>query len=268
MKVAPSFMNQNSPIPFLIDFDGVINLYGKPAPYTKELLDLLARHHIPAFILSNSTLRTTKNIKNFLLENKLPFDIPVMTAADATLKFVKSNYKRVSVYCVENVKKEFEKLIDDADPQAVVVGDLADSWSVETLNEIFLKIHNGADLIAMHMNRFWSPEKNKLVLDAGSFISAIEYATQKKAILIGKPSPIYFQTALEMLGYPKDSIFLMLGDDMELDIVPTQKMGGKTILILTGKTKLPLSESVNPDYISNDLSEAIDILKKFYSFEL
>lgn len=251
--------------PLLIDFDGVINLYGKPAPDTKKFFFYLEKNKIPSFIISNSTLKTSSDVKNFLLENNLPSKIPIMTAADAALKYVEKNYKRVAVYCVENVKKEFHKFIDNTDPEAVVIGDLVDGWSIEILNEIFLKVLNGAELVAMHMNRYWSPEENKVMLDAGSFISTIEYATEKKAILIGKPSPIYFQTALEMLGYPKESTFLMLGDDIELDIVPAQKIGGKAILILTGKTKLPLGAELSPNYIANDLLEVIEILKNLYS---
>ncbi len=251
--------------PLLIDFDGVINLYGNPAPDTKKFLYYLEKNKIPSFIISNSTLKTSSEVRNFLLENNLPSKIPIMTAADAALKYVENNYERVSVYCADKVKKKFEKFLDEKNPQAVVIGDLADKWSVEILNEIFLKVHNGADLVAMHMNRYWSPEENKKLLDAGSFISAIEYAAEKKAILIGKPSPIYFQTALGILGYNQNSSFLMLGDDIELDIAPAQKMGGKAILILTGKTKLPLRATLSPDFIANDLLEVLEILKNLYS---
>lgn len=258
-------MNAMPKTPLLIDFDGVINLYGKLTPFAKEFFNFLEEEKIPAFILSNSTLKTSSEVRNFLLKNNLPSKIPIMTAADAALKYVENNYERVSVYCADKVKKKFEKFLDEKNPQAVVIGDLADKWSVEILNEIFLKVHNGADLVAMHMNRYWSPEENKVMLDAGSFISTIEYATEKKAVLIGKPSPIYYQTALEILGYPKVSTFLMIGDDIELDIVPVQKMGGRAILILTGKTCLPLPASVTPNFIATDLSEVIEILKSFYS---
>ncbi len=253
------------PIPLLIDFDGVINLYGKPSSYSKDFFNLLEKFNIPAFILSNSTLKTAKDVKEFLLKHDLHTNIPIMTAADATLKYVEKNYQRVSVFCVDNVKKEFEKFIDVNNPQAVVIGDMADGWSVEILNNIFLKVHNGADIVAMHMNRYWSPQENKFVLDAGSYISAIEYATEKKAVLIGKPSPIYFQTALDLLGYPKDSTFLMLGDDVELDISPVKKMGGKTILVLTGKTKIPPPLPSTSDFVCKDLNEVIEVVKEFYS---
>lgn len=251
-------------IPLLIDFDGVINLYGKLAPYSKNFFEFLQKNNVPACILSNSTLRTSQDIKHFFEGHDLHVEIPIITAADATLKFVEKNYKKISVYCVENVKKIFEKYIDNKDPQAVIIGDLADGWSIEILNEIFLKVLNGADIVAMHLNKYWSPQINKYVLDAGSYISAIEYATEKKAVLIGKPSPIYFQTALEMLGFSKDSSFLMLGDDIELDTAPAKKLGSKAILILTGKTKLPIPNHVTPDFICKDLFEVIITLKKLY----
>ena len=267
MQIVPFIMSKNPLIPFLIDFDGVINLHGKPAPFAKEFLEFLRKNKIPSFIISNSTLKTSKDVKNFLQENNLSFSIPIMTAADASLNYVEKNYERVLVYCVDKVKKEFEKYIDDNNPQAVIVGDMVNEWSVEIINEIFRKVNDGADLVAMHMNKYWSPEENKILLDAGSFISAIEYATSKKAILIGKPSPIYFHTALELLGYPKESSFLMLGDDLAIDKVPTKKMGSKAILILTGKTKTPLPSGLQsiPDFITNDLSEVIGVLKIFYS---
>lgn len=250
--------------PLLIDFDGVINLYGQLAPHAKDFFDFIQKCNVPACILSNSTLKTSKDVKKFLEQNDLHTVIPIITAADATLKFVEKHYNKISVYCVENVKKVFEKYIDQKNPQAVIIGDLADAWSIEVLNEIFLKVLNGADIVAMHMNRYWSPEKNKYALDAGSYISAIEYATEKKAVLIGKPSLIYFQTALEMLGFSKHSSFLMLGDDIELDIAPTKSMNGKAILILTGKTKLPIPYHIAPDFICQDLSEVITNLENFY----
>ena len=258
-------MAKSSAIPLLIDFDGVINIYGNPAPYAQEFLSFLHQYKIPSSILSNSTLKNSKEIKEFLIKNNLPNEIPIMTAADAAVKYVANHYQRVAVYCADKVKKEFEKYIDPDNPQAVIVGDMGENWSIEIMNEIFLKILNGADIIAMHMNKFWEPQKNHFILDAGSFIAAIEYATSKKAVLVGKPSPIFFQTALEILGYKENSPFIMIGDDIESDLMPVNKMGGKSILILTGKTKSLLEGEFKPDHVANDLSEVIGILKNNFS---
>ncbi len=249
-------------LPLLIDFDGVIKLGNKPAPDTKDFFDFIKKKNIPAFVISNSTLKTSDDIKEFFKKNNIEFNIPSMTASEAALKYVADNYKRVKVYCIENIKELFTDFIVNENPEAVVVGDLADEWSYDILNEIFREVYAGADLIAMQKNKFWKPDGKTLCLDAGSFITAIEYATAKEALLIGKPSPIYFKTALKMLG-DENSSFFMIGDDLETDINAAQKIGGKGILVYTGKTKFPLPADVKmkPDYEAKNLFEVITILK-------
>ena len=249
-------------LPLLIDFDGVIKLGDKPAPDARVFLQFISEENIPAYIISNSTLRTGKEITQFLEKNNLPYVIPAMTATDATLNYVKENYKKVSVYCIEKIKRLFNEFIDDENPEAVVIGDNGEKWNYKLMNEIFHKVYNGADIIAMHKNRFWYPGGGELSLDAGAFIKAIEYGANKEAILIGKPSPIYFQSALKLLGFSTDSKFIMIGDDVESDINAAQKIGGTGILIYTGKTKYPLSSDIKikPDYEAKNLTGIIKTL--------
>jgi len=250
-------------LPILIDFDGVIRLNQKPAPDAGTFLKFLSQNNIPSHIISNSTLKTGKGITQFLIDNNLPSEIPAMTAADATLHYVKENYKKVSVYCINKIKQLFTVYIDDVNPEAVVIGDNGEDWNFQLMNDIFRKVFEGADIIAMQMNRFWYPRGGELSLDAGAFIKAIEYASGKEAILIGKPSPIYFQSALDLLGYASGSDFIMIGDDIESDITGAQAMGGKGILIYTGKTEYPLRDDIKikPDYEVQNLTEVIEILK-------
>lgn len=59
-----------------------------------------------------------------------------------------------------------------------------------------------------------------------------------------------------------EASFLMLGDDLETDIIAAQKIGGKGILVYTGKTKYPLQPDIRlkPDYEAKNLGEVIKIL--------
>jgi HAD superfamily hydrolase (TIGR01458 family) len=250
-------------LPILIDFDGVIRLGDKPAPDTNDFLEFISDNNLDAYIISNSTLRTGKDITKYLEENNLKPAIPAMTAADATVHYVKERYKKVSVYCVENIKQLFTDFIDDKNPEAVIIGDNGDNWNFKLMNDIFQNVYDGADIVAMHMNRYWYPQGGELSLDAGAFIKAIEYGSGKEATLIGKPSPIYFHSALQMLGSPSDSEFMMIGDDIESDIIGAQNAGGRGLLIYTGKTKYPLKEGINikPDYEAQSLTEVISIIK-------
>jgi HAD superfamily hydrolase (TIGR01458 family) len=251
-------------IPVLIDFDGIIRLGTKPAPDAQKFLWFLSEKKIPSYIISNSTLKTSDDIKNFLKENEMDFGIPALTSVDAAINYVKNNYKKVSVYCDENIKKNFHEYIDDNNPEAVVIGDLGDKWNYETLNEIFRRVYNGADLIAMQKNKFWKPDGVSLCLDAGAFISAIEYAAGKESVLIGKPSPIYFYSAIELLGFKNDTSFIMIGDDIETDIQGAKELNATSILVYTGKTKYPLDPSIliKPDYEAQNLKEVIGLIEK------
>lgn len=247
--------------PFLVDFDGVIKLGDQIAPDAKYFFEFIENNKIPACILSNSTLRTSEMMKNFLQEKDLEINLPAFTAFDVTVEFVRKNYKKVMVYCREYLIDYFGDLIDKGNPEAVVIGDIGNRWNYETLNEIFRYVMNGAEIIAMHKNKFWQPE-GKLILDAGAFITAIEYATGKQATVIGKPSPLYFKTAIEKLGLNFQNSFVMLGDDLENDVIAAQQIGGTGILILTGKTKISDIQEAKPDFIVNSLNEVITILEK------
>ena len=185
--------------PLLIDLDGVLKLGNSPAPDVKDFFNFISENKIPACILSNSTLRTGEQVKDFFTSHKIGPTIPAITAFDATLLFVKKNYKKIQVYCRDYLIHHFEGMIEAEVPEAIVIGDIEDKWNYQIMNEIFKKVVAGADLIAMHKNKYWNPH-GELLIDAGAFITGIEFASGKEAILIGKPSPHYFKTALEKIG--------------------------------------------------------------------
>lgn len=252
-------MLKNTPI--LIDFDGVLNVGGKPPEDAKGFLNFLIKNNIPSHILSNSTLKTGDEIKAFLKSNSLPYEIPCMTTVDATVQYLKTENLKVSVYCDEDITHYFDSFMKDDKPDAVVIGDLGDRWNYKILNEIFNKVLGGAEIIAMQMNKYWV-ENDKQKLDTGSFVSAIEYAASKKATVIGKPSQIYFNEALKSLGFSGGSKFIMIGDDIYNDIEGAQKLGGKGILIYTGKTTPIIAQksSIKPTWEANNLREIEQIL--------
>jgi HAD superfamily hydrolase (TIGR01458 family) len=200
-------------------------------------------------------------MKEFLRQNNLELQIPALTAFDVTLNYVQKHYKKVKVYCREYLLSHFSKITSDTNPEAIVIGDIGENWNFKIMNEIFNYVLSGSEIIAMHKNKFWKPG-NKFILDSGTFINAIEYATEKRAIIIGKPSPLYFQTALELLGYNLNDKFFMIGDDLSNDIIAAQILGGSGILILTGKTKMSDIIDNEPDHIGNNLIEIKNFLSK------
>jgi ribonucleotide monophosphatase NagD (HAD superfamily) len=70
---------------------------------------------------------------------------------------------------------------------------------------------------------------------------------------------------LEKLGAEPGADFIMIGDDIENDIYAAGEIGGRGILVYTGKTKFPLKPDLKkPSYEASDLAEATYILKDIY----
>ena len=61
----------------------------------------------------------------------------------------------------------------------------------------------------LHASRYYK-EDGKLNLDVGPFAKALEFATGASAVVIGKPSPDYFQGALKKLGSSAEEVVLVL----------------------------------------------------------
>jgi ribonucleotide monophosphatase NagD (HAD superfamily) len=72
------------------------------------------------------------------------------------------------------------------------------------------------------------------LLDVAPFVAALECATGRKAVVIGKPSQQFFQAAINKLGLPAEQV-LMIGDDVVTDVGGAQDAGLKGALVKTGK---------------------------------
>jgi HAD superfamily hydrolase (TIGR01458 family) len=151
-------------------------------------------------------------------------------------------------------------------PEAVIIGDAGDCFTYERLNRAYRKIAEGAFLLALAMNRNFKDADGGLSLDAGPFVAALEYASKRKAILLGKPSAEFYQLAVACLGANGDVV--MVGDDAEADVSGAVSAGLRGVLVRTGKYRegdesaLPSA----PDCIAGSLNEAVDwILQRHQS---
>jgi ribonucleotide monophosphatase NagD (HAD superfamily) len=68
-------------------------------------------------------------------------------------------------------------------------------------------------------------------------VVALRHATGVEPIVLGKPAPPFFETALSRLGTTADQT-LMIGDDIRTDVDAAQAIGMRGILVKTGKFRL------------------------------
>ena len=169
----------------------------------------------------------------------------VITAPRAAAAWLVSHeLTRISLHVAAATVEEFAAfMIDEQSPQATVVGDLADGWHVERLNRVFRHVLGGARLLAIHKNRYWI-RGGALCLDAGPFVAAIEYATGVTAVVAGKPSAQFFESAARSLGLSAADL-VMVGDDVRTDVEGAQAAGARGVLVRTGKFRA--SDLDDPD---------------------
>ena len=100
------------------------------------------------------------------------------------------------------------------------------------------------------------------VPDCGSVCQMIENATGKRPVVIGKPSALMPQLAMERWGYGKEET-CVIGDRIYTDIKSGLNAGITTILVMSGETTPEiLAESKDkPHIVLEDAGEILDILK-------
>ena len=77
--------------------------------------------------------------------------------------------------------------------------------------------------MAMHRGLYWRTSEG-LQLDSGAFVTGLEQAAGVQAEVVGKPAAAFFTTALAHLG--ADAAHrMMVGDDMEADVLAAQRRG-------------------------------------------
>jgi len=239
----------------LLDLDGVLILKGAAVQGAAAALAELDRRPFPYLVVTNTSLVSRATLARW------GRSVGFATAADrfqsalsASAEMVRREYGDRPIYVItsDDARVEFEgvNVVDGAaadaspgDVAAVILGDSPDQLTKENLDRAFRLVRGGAALIGMHRNAWWLT-KDGPTLDAGAFLVGLEYATERKARIIGKPSPDAFRLGFERLaaeardrGEPRllRREVAMVGDDVRIDIGGAQRAGLRGIFVRTGK---------------------------------
>jgi arabinose operon protein AraL len=143
---------------------------------------------------------------------------------------------------------------DDADVRWVVIA-FDRTFDYAKLNTALQAVRrHGARLIATNPDRT-CPVEGGEIPDCAGMIAAVEAVTSKRVeAVVGKPSPIILEVALEGLGVSAPEC-VIVGDRLETDIVMGKSLGLTTVLVLTGVTRRddPHIGDVAPDLVVSSI---------------
>jgi HAD superfamily hydrolase (TIGR01458 family) len=244
----------------LVDVDGVLHVSGEQIPGAADAIAELRRAgHRLRFVTNNTTrprgaLADDLRVLGIELE-----DDELQTTATAAARALAG--KRVFALVMSALVPDLEgiELVGDA-AEAVLLGGADETdetgrvFSYMNLARAFAELELGADLFCLHKNRWWQTSRGPL-LDSGAFVAGLEYACGVEATVLGKPSPAYFEAALEALD-AEPGLTWMVGDDLDSDVAGAQRYGLKTVLVRTGKFRPDELErsTVVPDAVISSIA--------------
>jgi HAD superfamily hydrolase (TIGR01458 family) len=252
----------------LLDVDGVLHVSGEAIPGAVEAVRALRRDGHRLRFVTNSTTRSQAQLGEDL--RSLGFELDdeeLQTVAAAAARLLHG--KRVLALTMHAIVGDLDGIeLVGEDAEAVLLGGADETpetnlvFSYMNLGRAFHELDTGAELYCLHRNRWWQT-KHGPMLDAGAFVAGLEFAADTEAIVVGKPSPAYFDAALDALDADPELAW-MIGDDVESDIAGAQRLGMRTVLVRTGKFRPDTVEAgrVRPDAIISSIANLPDWLER------
>ncbi|MGW0770073.1 HAD-IIA family hydrolase [Streptomyces sp. NPDC002676] len=250
----------------LIDIDGVLTMSWKPLPGAVEAVRAIRAAGLGVALVTNTTSRTRASIAATLSEAGFEVSAEdVLTAPAATAAHLAAHFPgaRCALLNSGDIAEDLTDvtLVDeerpdmDVDVDVVVLGGAGPEFGYAALNRAFGYLQQGARLVAMHRSLYWRTDAG-LQLDSGAFLLGLERAARVEAEVTGKPSPAFFGAALARLGVGADRA-LMVGDDIESDVLAAQRAGITGVLVRTGKYQRETEESAGgtPDHVVDSFAD-------------
>jgi HAD superfamily hydrolase (TIGR01458 family) len=240
----------------LLDLDGTVYEHDGLIGGADAAIDALRSAGVPVRFVTNTTRVPRATIAGWLEGFGVTATADdIFTPPLAAVAWLREKgTRRVAVCLPEDSFAEFAEFeVVDREPEAVVIGDLGPAWSFETMNRVFRWLLDGVEFVALHRNRYWKTE-GEWALDVGAFVAAFEYATGRRATLVGKPSRPMFEAAARSMGLALSDV-AMVGDDLQADIAGAQALGIQGIMVRTGKFRAAELESsdVKPDLVVDSI---------------
>lgn len=252
----------------LLDLDGTIYHEDHVLPGAPELIARLQREGRNFACLSNSTSSPARIGVRLA---RMGMDIPpqrIYTAAAATcdyaLEHFAANGRQARIYnlATEGVQDLLDskvRWVNSADEScdAIIVGAPVNLYGGEDrqLTAIHL-LRQGAALLGICADRLF-PSPRGIEIGTGAFSHMLAYAANVTPTFCGKPETIFFQELCQRIGVePRRCI--LIGDNLESDVLGGKRAGMRTVLTLTGVTRRSdldrAREELRPDDVINDLS--------------
>ena len=255
---------------FLFDMDGTLYLGSRLYDFTIELLQTIRKTGGKyLFITNNSSKSVADYIKKLEKMGITATREDFMTSSQATAYYLHKYHEGQTLYVcgTESLKEElryegFTVTTDLSKVECIVMG-FDTELTFQKLHDVsYLLLTNpGMPYIATNPDLV-CPTEFGSVPDCGSVCWGIKNATGREPVVIGKPSPLMPELAMERLGVAKEKT-CVVGDRIYTDVKSGLNAGVTGILVLSGETTREiLAESPEkPHLVLESAAEILEVLK-------
>ncbi len=244
----------------LFDVDGVLYRGGVALPGVREIFAFCAQRDIAYACITNNGSMPPQQYEQKLAAMGIQVNAAhILTSALATFHYLRATYPRGTTVYAIGMHGLHEALFDDGylisderQPRVVVLGpDFEVTY--DKLKIGCLAIRAGADYVLTNPDKT-IPIAEGFVPDAGALSAALEASTGITPVVVGKPEPLMFRTALERLGGTANTA-MVIGDRLETDIAGAHNAGLYSALVLTGASQQEdlATSPYQPDAVFADL---------------
>lgn len=266
MRPIPSLRNKISKIKGIIfDLDGCIYIGDRPVEGAVEIVSMVRSLGYRILFLTNNSSLSREGYVRKLRGMGIDTSIDeVLTSGYATAKYILERYGPSNILAItENgfIEEAIElghnvlpiSMWEKAD---ILVAGLDREFNYQKLRAALRAVLKGAIFIATNEDRTLPTELGPDP-GAGSIVAAISFATNVKPIIIGKPSRIIMDMALDIMKMrPKD--VMLVGDRLETDVMAAKSSGMVSVLISDRRPK----KGPKPDFVIGSISSLAEILRK------
>jgi HAD superfamily hydrolase (TIGR01458 family) len=249
----------------LLDIDGVLTVSWQPVPGAVEAVARLRAVGFAIALVTNTTSRTRAWIAATLAAAGFAVGADdIFTAPAITAGYLAQHHPgaRCALLNSGDIAADLPgvHLTDDPAPDVVILGGAGPEFSYPALNRVFGYLLGGARLVAMGRNLYWRTGSG-LQLDTGAFLPGLEQAAGVRAEVTGKPAAAFFATALAAIGASAPET-VMVGDDIEADVLAAQRHGLTGVLVRTGKYRAETHQdaSAPPDHVIDSVADLPGLL--------
>ncbi|MCP4881591.1 MAG: TIGR01458 family HAD-type hydrolase [Gammaproteobacteria bacterium] len=217
----------------LLDLSGVLYDQGVMVPGARDCVIAAREKGLQLRFVTNTATRSHNQILQNLLAMGLMAHVnELYTAPRAARAYMEARDLHPLTLVHPAIADEFTHL-QTTNPNCVLLGDAREALTYSALNQAFRLCQAGAPLIGIGLNRYFSSDKG-LMLDAGAYITGLAWAAGVVPIIMGKPSTDFFQQVAASTGCPVQRC-LMVGDDLNGDVIGALNSGMQACLVQTGK---------------------------------